>query len=137
MKKGVIKEIETFEMKHRVISFILIVLLTIAITRAITMIQDMDIIIRGFELHHFYYGVVLLMLTVILMLFGKKHYKIWLTLSAISIGLILDEFLYIGQGFGNYEIYSATLPSAILFAVIISVITSLIFYISKRERKKS
>ena len=135
MANKVIKEIEDFEIKHRVISFILIVLVTIAITRLLTYYKDIDLIIKGFELHHFYYGITLLMLTVIIILFGKKHYRIWLTLSAISIGLILDEFLYVGNGFGDYSTYSATFPSAILFAVIVAIITSIIFYISKKRKK--
>ena len=134
MANKVIKEIEDFEIKHRVISFIIIVLITIAITRLLTHFKNPNIIIKGFELHHFYYGVILLMLTAILMLFGKKNYRIWLTLSAISIGLIADEFLYVGNGFGNYSIYASTFPSAILFAVIISLITSIIYYISKKKK---
>ncbi|MBT7102080.1 hypothetical protein HN935_01060 [archaeon] len=135
MANKVIKEIKDFEIKHRVISFILIVLVTIAITRLLTHYKDVDLFIKGFELHHFYYGVTLLILTAILMLFGKKHYRIWLTLSAISIGLILDEFLYVGNGFGNYSTYASTFPSAVLFAVIVALITSIIFYISKKRKK--
>jgi len=125
------EKIKKLETKHKLISFISIIFVTIIITRASLGIKDVDLIIKGFELHHFYYGITLLILTIILLLFTKKHYAIYLTLAAISIGLILDEFLYVSNGFGNYEIYVSTFPSATILAIIISIITIFIFRISK------
>lgn len=131
-----LKEAEEFELKHRIISFILIVIITIALTRIIVSIKDPNPIIRGYELHHFYYGIILLMIISLSWLFGHKHYKIYLTLTAISIGLIIDQFLYVAGGFGNTQIYSSTLSSAIVFASVIIIIIAIIkLDVLKRLRK--
>jgi len=131
---AVIKRIEKFELHHKIISFIGIIILTIIITRILISIRDPNPIIHGYELHHFYYGIILLILVTTFELFSKKHYRIYLTLSAISIGLILDEFLYVAGRFGNTEVYEATLPSAIIFSGIIATITIIIFYTSKVKK---
>ncbi|MEI6058983.1 MAG: hypothetical protein WCP89_04400 [archaeon] len=128
-----LKEIENFELKHKIISFVGIIILTILITRVLVLIKNPDPVILGYELHHFYYGIFLLIIVTIFELFAKKHYRVYLTLSAISIGLILDELLYVAGDFGNIEPYTKTLPSAIVFAVAIGLITIITFYTSKRK----
>jgi len=109
-----------------------VIILTIIITRIIVLLKDPDIIIKGYELHHFYYGIVLLIISNLLMLFGKKNFNIYFLLSAISIGLIIDEFLYVAGGFGNKNVYFSTLPSAIAFSGIILVIVFFIKYFSRK-----
>ena len=93
----------------------IILILTILITRIITLyLIDPNILIGKFELHHIYYGIALLSIT--LTFLQKK--KLFLPLVIISIGLIIDELEYAFRGFGNQAIYSATLPSVIILTVI-------------------
>ena len=129
----IIKEVEEFELKHGIISFIAIAAITIIVIRIFVLIYDPEIIIRGFKLHHFYYGVILLIITNLLMLFGNKHYRSYLTLSAISTGLILDEFIFILGNMQNTQQYYETLPSVIIFIFIITLIVEII---NKRKIKK-
>ncbi|OGJ21430.1 hypothetical protein A3K73_08975 [Candidatus Pacearchaeota archaeon RBG_13_36_9] len=131
MKRGISKKIEEFEIKHKIILFILVIFLTIIITRIIVLVKDPNLIIKGYELHHFYYGIILLIISNLLMLFGKKNFNIYFLLSAISIGLITDEFLYVAGGFGNKNVYFSTLPSAIAFSGIILLIA---FFIKNFSR---
>ena len=119
-----LKEIKT---KHKLLAFIIIIFATILISRITLAIKDVDLTINNIELHHFYYGIILLILTTITMLFSKKKTFIHLTLIGIATGLILDESLYIANGFGNYQIYSATFYSSIILATIISIISIVIF----------
>ena len=102
------------------IQLISILILTILITRIITLyIIDPNIAIKNIELHHIYYGIILLTLTLIFL--QKK--KIFMPLIIISTGLIIDELEYTLRGFGNQTIYNSTLPSVtILTAVAISII---------------
>jgi hypothetical protein len=125
-----------FELKHKIIYFILVILATIAVTRIFVMIKDPNIFFMGYELHHFYYGVILLIITNMLMLFGKENFKAYLLLSAVSIGLIIDELSYVAGGFGNKTVYLSTLPGAIIFAGVILLIIILINYFSYEKRKK-
>ena len=135
MEKKAIKELREFELKHKIISFIGITILTILITRLILLFKDPNIIIKGFELHHFYYGLCLLIITTIFMLFGKKHYLAYLTTSAIAIGLILDELIFImGKIRGEIK-YINTIPSTLVFVIILSLIIIATFYISKNQKK--
>lgn len=128
----IIKKIGDLETHHKIIAFIIFIILTMAITRILVLISDYDPIIKGYELHHFYYGVLLLIITCILMLFNKKHYLICLILSSISIGLIIDEFIYILGNAGNQQKYFSTLPSTIIFTGIIIIIVIITNSLSKK-----
>lgn len=132
---SIVKETEKFELKHKIISLIGIIILTIGVTRLLTWINDPNLIIHGYELHHFYYGVILLLMTSIFMLFGKKHLRVYLTLTAISAGLIIDEFLYVAGGFGNTQKYMSTLPSALVFTTIILAIVLIVYYFFGKHKK--
>lgn len=95
MKKSEIKKIEKWELKHKIIAFVLIFVFTIAIMRLIILIHDPNPILFGYELHHFYYGSLLLIFVTLFIIFGKERYAVYFTLSAISIGLIADEFFFV------------------------------------------
>ncbi|VVB79179.1 Uncharacterised protein [uncultured archaeon] len=133
MKKGLIKKVEDIELHHRVRSFVFIVAATIIITRLIVLIHDPNPVIHGYELHHFYYGVALLVVLTIYRVLSEKHPVLYLTLSAISIGLIIDEFLFIMGGTRNNVYYLQTLPSAIIFTIVIVLITLATYYLTKRK----
>jgi len=104
-----------------------VLILTIIITRITTLyIIDPNIIIKGFELHHIYYGIILLTLTFTLI----KNKKISTPLYFISLGLIIDELEYALRGFGNQQSYIATLPSTIIFT---SITIAIIIYWSHKK----
>lgn len=119
------KKIEKFENRHNVISFLIIFILTIFLTRIITYIKDPNIIIQGYKLHHFYYGLVLLIIINLVMLFGKEKYSIYLTLSAVSMGLIADELFFILGNLADSQ-YSSTFPEAIFSGLAILLMIFLI-----------
>jgi hypothetical protein len=126
------KKLEKQELKHKAFTFTIILIVTILITRGITLIKDPNFFIKGYELHHFYYGIILLIITILFMLFGKKHLLISLTLAAISIGLIIDQFLFI-FGIEKHISYTSTFLSAIIFAVIIITIVIAIKFLTKSK----
>ena len=132
MKKG-LKRFLSFESKHPEISFIIILVSTIFIIRALTFIKDPNTIIQGFELHHFFYGLILLILVNLDMIFGNKHPRTYITLSAIGIGLIVDEFIFILGRMSNDQ-YASSWPSAIIFAVVIILIAISIEYFQKKKK---
>ena len=134
MKMGTLDKIEKFELKHNVSSFILTVLITIIITRIIVKIKDVNPIIGGYELHHFYYGIILLMIVVILMIFGEKHPMRYPLFAGIAIGLILDEFLFVLGGMTAAQ-YSKTLPSAIIFFLVVIIIVEIVYRMNKNNGK--
>jgi len=114
--------------KKRVVYFISILILTILITRGLVAIENPNPVFMGFELHHFHYGIVLLILTNLAILFGKNHPRIYLNLSAISIGLIIDELVYIAGHIESTVHYDATMKSAFIFALIIAGVIFIILY---------
>ena len=134
MKKIITTEIKDLGLTHKIIVFMAIMLITIVIVRIIMLVKDPDIIIKGFELHHFYYGLVLLIITNLFMLFGKIHIRTSLALSAISIGLVADELLYVMGNMSEQKQYVSTLPSAIIFALLIVFIILFVKYISKKKK---
>ncbi len=116
-----IKDLKEFELKHKVISFILILMFTILTSRLIVSINDPNLIFWGYELHHFYYGIILLIIVNLFLLFGKKHYASYLSLSAVGMGMIIDEFVFIIGRISN-NMYQTTITSAIIFALVVSLL---------------
>ncbi|MFH1711454.1 MAG: hypothetical protein ABH840_04040 [Nanoarchaeota archaeon] len=133
----IIKEVKEFETHHKVIFFLIVMLLTILITRFIVYyITDPDPKILEFELHHFDYGIVLLIVTVLFMLFVGKYEKIYLALTAISLGLVIDELWFIRKQIGgnNPIIYDSSFSYVILMTVLISMIAFLISSLFKKKK---
>ena len=118
--------------KHQVPVFIAVFLVSLFLTRLIaSTLVDFETSIFGFHLHHYYYGLSLLIFTSLLMLFGPRHYLVlyplYLGLVATSLGLITDEMPLIGvTAHGRY--YSV-LPLVLLAAAIIIGIVLLIHYV--------
>tara|TARA_Y100000310_G_C20687609_1_gene820103 strand:- start:1506 stop:1919 length:414 start_codon:yes stop_codon:yes gene_type:complete len=127
-----------FKIKNKFLLFIGILILTILITRILTLINDPNVFIRGFELHHFYYGIILLIITSIAILFGKLHPRLYTALSAISIGLILDELFFVMAKVRGPIIYEKTLASSGVLVLIIGILIGLILFdiIGKLKHKK-
>lgn len=116
-----------FGLKHKTLIFLGVMFLTILITRILVYFKDLDLLLFGYELHHFYYGITLLMIVNIAILFGRLHQKLYIILSAISMGLISDEFLFILGGLRNHE-YPSTITHMIYTAFIIITILGIILY---------
>ena len=135
MKKPNIKN--PFQIKNKNYIFIGVLILTIIITRILTHYKDIDLMLFGYELHHFYYGVTLLVIVVIAILFGNFHKKLYLILSAVGLGLIADEFLFILGGYRNSE-YPSTITHMIYVVAVILIILVIILYdfIGKIKQKK-
>lgn len=114
--------------RKKVFYFIGVLVITVLVTRGISLVADPDPIFLGFEVHHFHYGLVLLILVNLAMLFGKDHPKVYLNLSAISIGLIIDELIYIANHIEGSIDYNSTTGSAFIFILIICAIILFIEY---------
>ena len=119
--------------KHKIISFLIVIIITIIITRLVVFIQDPNIIIKGFELHHFYYGLIILIIANIVMLYRRSNFQTNLLLSGTAIGLIIDELIFAIGKMPN-EQYFSTWPSVIILIIIILLMTEFIFYKRKRKR---
>ena len=131
----VIQKAEDFEIRHKIISFTLILIVTIVITRTIVSLGDPNVIIKGFEIHHFYYGLIILIITNLLLLYRRIHFKLALVLSAISIGLIIDELFFIGEKVRGNLTYSATVLPTITLAIIVILVLELIFHFKSKRGK--
>jgi hypothetical protein len=129
------KKVKPFEEKHRIISFLIIFIIIIVLTRLITSLKDPNIIFRGFELHHFYYGLILLIIASLLMLYRRASFKTHLILTSIALGLIADEAIFIAGKVRGPITYSATLNSTIIIAIAILLIIEFVFYKIKGHKE--
>jgi len=133
-------KIKDFVLNHKAVSFIVIMCLIIILNRIGVLIYDASPIIFQFELHHFNYGLLILLAVSILLLFGRKRYFIYYILTAIAFGLILDDLWFIRGNIleqsGSLEtfLYNNTFP-AVVFLTILAISTVLLInYL--REKKK-
>ncbi len=144
MKTRIKKEIERFEdfeIHHKILLFISVMCLTIILIRIGVQIYNPNPILFGFEFHHFDYGILLLFITTLLLLFGKRRELFYLILAAISFGMILDDFFFIRTSLykiGNQTlIYNSTLPATIILAMaIIFAILTINHFIKKNQKRK-
>lgn len=141
MKKETIRKFEDFELHHKIIFFLLVMIATILITRGIVLIKNFNPTILGFQLHHFNYGLILLLITTLLLLFGKTRKHTYLILAAISTGLIIDDVWFIRKNVAENNaiqtpVYNATFPAAMILTVIIILIIFLITHFSRIRKRK-
>jgi hypothetical protein len=135
MKKSIVRRFENLEMHHRILFFAVVLIATILITRfVIYYVVDPDLKIGSFELHHFDYGFILLVIVSLLLLFGKKHTAIYLPLMAISLGLIIDELWFIRKQIGgnNPSIYNPSFFYIVLIALVVVLISLIILKFSEK-----
>ena len=131
MKIKLWKKLESFETHHKVGAFVLIMIVTIILTRLSTSIHNPNPALFSFELHHFDYGLIILMLTTMFLLFGKERNTTHLFLSAIGFGLIVDDYWFIRSNivdptFDELLIYASTIPFMIGFLITVIVLILLI-----------
>lgn len=125
--------IKRFELHHKITYFLFVFIATIIITRVLVLFVDPNPVIRGYELHHFYYGIAMLILACLLSIFINLKIRVFIFLSAVSIGLIADEFIYVLGGAGSHQIYLDSLPSVIVFSIIILALVLIIQFFKKKS----
>lgn len=130
-----VKKALSFEQRHKIISLLAVISITILLTRLITSIEDLNLIIKGFELHHFYYGLLILIIASLLTLFQRGHFKLHLIITGIALGLIIDELVFIGSKVRGPLEYPSTFPSTIIITIVICLIAEAIIYFSKKSRR--
>lgn len=141
MKGKTVKRLGDFEIHHKILFFIIIFCLTILLLRIGVEIYNPNPIIGGFELHHFDYGLLLLFITTTLLLFGKRREFLYMTMAAVSFGMIFDDIMFIRtQDVMNLKdetlVYNSTLPGTIIIAVgIIFAILIINYFINKRKSR--
>lgn len=138
-KRGLIKGLEEFEWHHRVLLFVIVMILTIILSRTISIFYNPNPTIFGFELHHFDYGLLILFISFFLLLFGKKKILLHLLVGAIGFGLILDELWYVRSvivdpGKDNLINYFPTLPVVIILAGSVIFVIFVINYIINKSK---
>ena len=137
-KNRLLIKFEKLELHHKILVFILIMILTILFTRFYVFIHNPNPIFFNFELHHFDYGILLLLLTALMLLFGTKKYNIYLLLAAVAIGLIIDDYWFIRENVIENDliqtkVYNSTFPSVLIFLIITIL---LIFFINSLRKNK-
>ena len=139
-KRGLLKELEDFEMHHKIMAFIIIMVATIFLVRLSVMIHNPNPVLLNFELHHFDYGILLLLITSLLLLFGKKKNSLYLLMNAVAFGLVLDDIWFIRSnildpGLEEVSIYNATFPVVLILIVAVILTIFMINYFKERRNK--
>jgi hypothetical protein len=132
--------LEKFELKHKIFVFIGMIFLTVVSVRIGSNIHDPNPMIFGFEIHHFDYGILMLLSLTVLLLFDRSRdrYPVYLLLSAVSLGLIIDELYFVrildsyseASGIQFYNQTSISVAALFMFLVIFTMI------INYKKRKK-
>lgn len=138
-KNSRLSKFENIEIHHKIIAFLSIMTATILLTRVIVMIHNPNPALFHFELHHFDYGIAILLINTFLLIFGTQKEATHLMIAAISTGLIADDYWFIRKSVVENDslqtqIYNATLPSVLVFtgAILITIL-----FINARKIKKA
>lgn len=133
-----LNRLEKFELHHKILAFSSIVILTVLAVRLSVMVHNPNSTIFNFELHHFDYGILLLMISTLLLLFGTKKYYLYLLLSAISFGLVLDDIWFIRKNIldpsiNEVPIYNQTFP-IVAVSVLVLILAIILMNHFKKKR---
>ncbi len=142
LKKTMRRFVQSFsdlELHHKVFIFIGEVFGTILVARFFADFYNVDPFLFGFELHHFDYGVILLIISVLLLLLddNRTRFPLYFLLSAISLGLMTDELWFI-RNFNAYpnmtsaEIYNGTFLATMVIFLVISAMAGIINFKIKK-----
>jgi hypothetical protein len=129
---------EEFELHHKILIFLIILILTVVLTRFGVLFYNPNPVIFNFELHHFDYGMLLMMISILLILFGPKKYYLYLFISAVSFGLVLDELWFIRKSIidpniTDLGVYNQTFPIVVLLIMVLIIIVLLINYFKRHH----
>lgn len=117
------RKVVRFEMHHQILFFSAVLLLAIVCVRVGVQFYNPNPVLFGMELHHFDYGVVILLLTVKFLLFGNPGYRyVYLAMGAIGTAFIVDGYLALRlsvvEPASPLQVYNATAGSVILSLVV-------------------
>ncbi len=139
-KDTIIRKAERFETHHRIIVFTIVLIGSIIVTRLAVLVHDPNPVVFGLELHHFDYGILLLLISSQLSLFGPRRLRdLYVLMTAVASGLILDEYWMIRHGVDHAatraQEYNSTLYSVMILSTV--VLLGILFAHSLfRHRKK-
>lgn len=89
-----LRRVGRFELHHQILFFSAVLIATILFVRMGVQVYNPNPVFGGIELHHFDYGLILLLITVKLLLFGSaKYHKVYLVLAALGTALVIDGYL--------------------------------------------
>jgi len=108
-------------MKKKNLFYLIFVLTIILVRLLVFLIPDVEITLGNFVVHHFWFGVLLLILGILV----KRKIRFWFV--AIGLGLALDQLVFILLGGGRDAQYWAW-PS------VVSVVVLAIFVFALRKR---
>ncbi len=123
--------------------FLSIFFLTIFAVRALVLIvQEKSIVLFGSEIHHFYIGVVLVLLSGFSRFFSRdsnlSNYD--LILFAVGTGLIVDEIAFLIFTSGLHQEYFSLISTvgSLVFAGLLSLLFYLVYFFETKrmEHKK-
>lgn len=120
--------------------FISIFFLTILIVRILVLIvQEKSLMIFGYEVHHLYPGIALVLISGFSRFFSKdwKINNFDLTFFAIGAGLIIDEVVFLIFTQGNHSDYFSLISNlgAIVLAAAFTIIFYFIYKYEKNEKR--
>jgi len=125
--------LEKFELHHKLLTFLATIILAILFVRIGANIYDPNPLIFGFEIHHFDYGMIMLLILMVLLIFdrNKKRYPVYLLLSGVSLGLVIDQLYFIRRQdvFSPIEAlqsYNSNVTSVIVLFVFIFLLTIIV-----------
>jgi len=141
LENGVLRKAERFEVHHRILVFSIILVGTVILTRFFVIFYNPNPVIINFELHHFDYGILLILISTKLLLFGPKKYGfVYLLLTAVASGLIIDEYWFIrrsvvGDVTEQTLLYNSTFPSVLVLVLVLILVVLFINSIRKSNKK--
>ncbi len=138
-QESIITKATRWETHHRIAAFSLVLILSILATRLVVFIHDPNPVLFGLELHHFDYGILILLIVSQLSLFGPRKLRdFYIFLTAIASGFILDEYWIIRHGVARAatraQEYNSTMFSVMILATV-AVLATLFVSSVLRHRK--
>jgi len=126
--KNPLKKLENCCNKYPLTLFIIVLFLSLIISRWIGISLNIHPSVSSFRLHHFYYGLFLLSLSAILLIFSKLNKTILSILTAISLGMIIDELILVftlDKAPYTWQSFPQALMMTLIFSMIIIILSKL------------
>lgn len=123
-----LKKVSRFETHHRILFFVAVLVATVVILRTGIQFWNPNPTFLGFELHHFDYGVMLLLLASKFLLFGSERYKNWyLVLAAVGTAFVIDgyfalRFSVVENHDAQVTLYNSTIGFVILSLILVTLL---------------
>ena len=133
-----LKQLETLCNKYPTSSFIIILFASLFVSRWAGLSVNIHPSLDSFRLHHFYYGLFLLSLSAILSIFTKLSKPLISILTAISLGMIIDELVLVftlDKSPYTWQSFPEALIITFIFSVILLVISCPSMISSQRKKK--